>query len=106
MKSSKPKETPDSNKPPRKASPGDGQAAGAAANRLIDLRISELGGWPGETVPSMRKQILNAETEIIEEVKWRDTPVSSRNRIICTGESYTQPVKLTLANAASIPHPP
>ena len=45
------------------------------------------------------------DPEIIEEWKWRGTPVWSDNGIICTGESYKSVVKLTFAKGASLKDP-
>jgi hypothetical protein len=81
------------------------QATGKAASRLIDQRISDLGGWRGETLARMRALILEADPEITEEWKWMGTPVWSHHGIVCTGESYTKVVKLTFARGASIPDP-
>jgi hypothetical protein len=75
-----------------------------SASQLIDERISELGGWRGETLARMRALILEADPEIVEEWKWGG-PVWSKHGIICTGESYTKTVKLTFAKGASLPDP-
>jgi hypothetical protein len=77
---------------------------GKPASRLIDQRISELGGWRGETLARMRALILEADAEMTEEWKWSN-PVWSRHGIVCTGEAYTKVVKLTFARGASIPDP-
>ena len=77
---------------------------GTSASQLIDDRISELGGWRGETLARMRALILEADSEIVEEWKWGG-PVWSKHGIICTGESYKKTVKLTFAKGASIPDP-
>jgi hypothetical protein len=81
------------------------QASGKAASRLIDQRILDLGGWRGETLAHMRALILEADPEMIEEWKWRGTPVWSHHGIVCTGETYKKVVKLTFARGASIPDP-
>lgn len=81
------------------------QASGETASQLIDMRIKDLGDWRGETLARMRKLILEAEPETIEEWKWRGTPVWSHNGIICTGETYKSAVKLTFARGASIADP-
>ena len=81
------------------------QATGEAASILIDQRISDLGDWRGETLARMRALIVEADPEMIEEWKWRGTPVWSHHGIVCTGESYKQAVKLTFAEGASIPDP-
>jgi hypothetical protein len=80
-------------------------ASGAAASRLIDQRIRELGGWRGETLARMRALILAADRELVEEWKWRGTPVWSRHGIVCTGEAYAKAVKLTFARGAEISDP-
>ena len=76
-----------------------------SASKLIDQRIKDLGDWRGETLARMRKLILEAEPEAIEEWKWMGTPVWSHFGILCTGESYKQVVKLTFANGASLADP-
>ena len=81
------------------------QATGKPVSLLIDQRISDLGGWRGETLARMRALILEADPEITEEWKWRGTPVWSHHGIVCTGETYTKVVKLTFAQGASIPDP-
>lgn len=82
-------------------------AAGAAPSpsTLIDQRIAELGDWRGETLRRMRMLILAADPDIIEEWKWRGTPVWSHDGIVCTGESYKSVVKLTFAKGAALPDP-
>jgi hypothetical protein len=95
---------------PRKAAvkPKAPSAAGAPeepASRLIDQQIQDLGGWRGETLARMRSLILEADPKMIEEWKWRGTPVWSHHGIVCTGEAYTKVVKLTFAKGASVPDP-
>ena len=80
------------------------RAEGAAASRLIDRRIRDLGGWRGETLARMRALILEADPKMTEEWKW-DNPVWSRHGIVCTGEAYKKAVKLTFARGAGIPDP-
>ena len=42
---------------------------------------------------------------MVEEWKWRGTPVWSHNGIICTGETYKNVVKMTFAKGASLDDP-
>lgn len=74
-----------------------------AAN--ITRRIAELGDWRGETLAKVRQLIHRAVPEVVEEWKWRGTPVWSHGGILCTGESYKQVVKLTFARGASLSDP-
>jgi hypothetical protein len=48
----------------------------------IDQLIAELTDWRGKTLASVRKTILEADREIIEEWKWMGSPVWSRDGII------------------------
>jgi len=76
-----------------------------SASELISKRIAELGDWRGETLSRMRKLIQQADPDVVEEWKWRGTPVWSHDGIICTGESYKKVVKLTFAKGASLKDP-
>ena len=53
----------------------------------------------------MRRLIKEADPDVVEEWKWRGTPVWSHDGIICTGESYKKVVKLTFAQGASLKDP-
>jgi len=53
----------------------------------------------------MRKLIKTADPDVVEEWKWRGTPIWSHDGIICTGESYKSVVKLTFAKGASLKDP-
>jgi hypothetical protein len=80
-------------------------SAGQSASMLISKRIAELGDWRGETLGRMRKLVKEADPDVVEEWKWRGTPVWSHDGIICTGESYKSVVKLTFAKGASLKDP-
>jgi hypothetical protein len=103
----KAKDTSRASKPRKSAtkSPPNAVGTGNLAFRLIDQRIRDLTGWRGETLARMRALILEADPGVIEEVKWRGTPVWSHHGIVCTGEAYTKVVKLTFAKGASLPDP-
>ncbi len=73
-----------------------------SASELISKKIDELGDWRGETLSRMRNLIRDADPDVVEEIKWRGTPVWSHDGIICTGESYKKVVKLTFARGASL----
>src|SRR5205823_14669019 len=82
-----------------------GARQGQSASELISKRIAELGDWRGETLSRMRKLIKQADPGVVEEWKWMGTPIRSHDGIICTGESYKNVVKLTLAKGASLKDP-
>lgn len=68
-----------------------------SASALIDDRIKELGDWRGKTLARVREIIHESAPEIVEEWKWRGTPVWSHCGIVCTGETYKNIVKMTFA---------
>lgn len=75
------------------------------ASALIDQRIADLGDWRGQTLATVRQLILDVLPDVVEEWKWRGTPVWSHGGIICTGETYKAKVKLTFAKGASLKDP-
>ena len=77
----------------------------ASASALIDERIKELGDWRGKMLAKVRTIIHAADPEIVEEWKWRGTPVFSHGGIVCTGETYKNAVKLTFAKGAALEDP-
>ena len=77
----------------------------ASASELIDARIRELHDWRGEMLARLRALIREADPEVVEEWKWRGTPVWSHDGIICTGETYKSIVKMTFAKGASLDDP-
>ncbi|KRD55391.1 hypothetical protein ASE52_03835 [Acidovorax sp. Root275] len=78
---------------------------GPPASVLIDERIAHLQDWRGPVLGRMRQLIHEAAPEVVEEWKWKGTPVWSLGGILCTGESYKTAVKLTFLKGASLPDP-
>ena len=78
-----------------------------SASEQIDQLIGGITDWRGETLASVRKVILAADPEIVEEWKWQKAtspgvPVWSRSGGICTGEVYKNAVKLTFFKGAAL----
>src|SRR6266851_5808798 len=82
-----------------------GASQSQSASELISKRIIELGDWRRETLSRMRTLIKEADPDVVEEWKWRGTPVWSHDGILCTGESYQSVVKLTFARGAALKDP-
>lgn len=67
--------------------------------------------WRGATLARIRRWIMEADPEAVEERKWikptnpDGVPVWSHDGIICTGEIYKNHVKLTFARGASLKDP-
>ena len=71
----------------------------------IDELIAELTDWRGKTLAGIRRTILEADREIIEEWKWMGSPVWSRDGMIAVGNAHKDKVKLTFSNGAFLPDP-
>ena len=71
----------------------------------IDRLIAELTDWRGKAFARVRKSILEADREIIEEWKWMGSPVWSRDGMIAVANAHKGKVKLTFAHGASLPDP-
>lgn len=84
----------------RKDSPAAGDASA-----LIDARIAAVDDWRGRALARIRALIHEADPEVVEEVKWRGTPVWSHAGILTTGEIYRATVKLTFARGADVDDP-
>jgi hypothetical protein len=97
----------------KKTKTGATEAKGEdSPSRLIDARIKKLGDWRGETLARVRALIRAADSDVVEEVKWRKpsnamlgVPVWEHDGIICTGETYKAVVKLTFAYGAALADP-
>lgn len=74
------------------------------AEREIDNRIGQLGGWRGERLAQVRALMKEALPDVVEEWKW-DNPVWNKDGIICTGEAYKAAIKLTFPKGASLKDP-
>lgn len=90
----------------RKNGPKKG-VIGGSVPRLIDAT-----DWRIEMLGRIRALIMEADPDVVEELKWRKpsnsmrgVPVWSHDGIICTGETYKNYVKLTFAKGASLPDP-
>src|ERR1700722_6477845 len=71
----------------------------------IDQLIAKLTDWRGKTFASVRKSILEADREIVEEWKWMGSPVWSRDGMIAVANAHKGKVKLTFAHGARLPDP-
>jgi hypothetical protein len=71
----------------------------------IDQLIAGIADWRGKTFATVRKSILSADPEIIEEWKWMGSPVWSRDGMIAVANAHKGKVKLTFAYGASLPDP-
>jgi hypothetical protein len=71
----------------------------------IDQLIAGISDWRGKTFAGVRKSMLGADREIIEEWKWMGSPVWSRDGIIAVANAHKGKVKLTFMYGAKLPDP-
>jgi hypothetical protein len=75
------------------------------ASEQIDRLIAGITDWRCKTLASVRKTILAADQEIIEEWKWMGSPVWSRDGIVAVGNAHKGKVKLTFMYGAKLADP-
>jgi hypothetical protein len=81
------------------------------AAQEIDAKFAGLGDWRGAALARMRRLILEADPDVIEQIQWRKpsnpsgVPTWSHAGLICTGEVYREKVKLTFARGAALEDP-
>jgi len=71
----------------------------------IDQLIAGITDWRGKTFAAIRKAILAADKEIVEEWKWMGSPVWERDGIIAVANAHKGKVKLTFDHGAKLPDP-
>ena len=72
---------------------------------IIDKQIAALTDWRGGVLAKLRKIIHDADPDIVEELKWKGTPVFSHDGLVCLFKPFKDKVKLTFYEGASIPDP-
>ena len=75
------------------------------ASERIDRMIAEIADWRAATLATVRKTILAADREIVEEWKWMGSPVWSRDGIIAVANPHKGKVKVTFDYGARLPDP-
>ena len=77
----------------------------------IDAIIAKVDDWRGDALSRLRKLIIEAAPDIIEEVKWKKpsrpegVPVWSSYGTVCVGETLKSAVRLTFPKGAHVKDP-
>lgn len=71
----------------------------------IDQLIEQLDDWRGTTLASLRQAILDADREIVEEWKWKGSPVWYRDGMIAVANAHKNKVKITFLHGAKLADP-
>jgi hypothetical protein len=75
------------------------------ASERIDRLIAGITDWRGQTFAAIRKTMLAADREIVEEWKWMGSPVWSRDGMVAVANAHQGKVKLTFAHGAKLQDP-
>ena len=59
-----------------------------SASELIDKAIADLGDWRGERLAELRALIHEVDPEVVEEWKYRGSPVWSRDGTLAVGNAH------------------
>ncbi|MBN8981797.1 MAG: DUF1801 domain-containing protein [Rhizobiales bacterium] len=74
-------------------------------SQKIDQLIASIKDWRAEIFARMRKCILSADKNIVEEWKWMGSPVWECDGILAVGNFHEGKVKLTFDFGAKLPDP-
>jgi hypothetical protein len=82
-----------------------GQEEPMNPSERIDQLIAGITDWRGKTFADVRKAIVEADKEIVEEWKWMGSPVWSRDGMIAVANAHKGKVKLTFSHGAHLEDP-
>jgi len=74
-------------------------------SQQIDELIAEIPDWRGKTFATVRKTILAADRDIVEEFKWMGSPLWSCDGMIAVANAFKTKVNVTFAYGAKLPDP-
>ena len=82
-----------------------------SASQQIDDIIKKSGDWRGEKLSQLRAVIKEADSAVVEEVKWKKpskpegVPVWSHGGILCMADTLKTAVRLTFPKGAQMKDP-
>jgi hypothetical protein len=82
-----------------------------SASERIDDIIKQYDGWKSITLKHLRAIIIDADPDIVEEVKWKmpsnpkGLPVWSHNGIVCIVQTFKNDIKLVFFRGPSLSDP-
>jgi hypothetical protein len=75
------------------------------ASDPVDDLVANLKDWRAKKIADIRRVIHEADPEIVEEIKWRGSPVWSHDGMVCLAGAFKDKVKLTFYQGAHLPDP-
>jgi hypothetical protein len=76
-----------------------------AASARIDEMIADLGDWRGARLAEIRRLVHEADPDVVEEWKWKGTPVWSHDGMYVLANAHRGKVKITFFHGAELPDP-
>lgn len=76
-----------------------------SASARIQQEIEQLGDWRGEKLATLRRLIHEVDPEVLEEWKWKGTPVWSHDGMYALANAHKDKVKLTFFYGAHLADP-
>jgi hypothetical protein len=74
-------------------------------SQQVDKHIAAIADWRGKVFAAIRKAVLAADRGIVEEYKWRGTPLWSLDGMIAVCNAFKGRVKVTFAYGARLADP-
>ncbi|HUZ87536.1 MAG TPA: DUF1801 domain-containing protein [Candidatus Baltobacterales bacterium] len=74
-------------------------------SQQVDKLIESLPDWRGKTLAKLRRIVLDADPEMVEEWKWMGTPTYYHDGLVLLFNPHKDKVKLTFYEGASLPDP-
>jgi len=71
----------------------------------IDQLIEGIADWRGKLLASVRDTILSADKAIVEDWKWKGSPVWSCDGMIAVANAHKDKVKITFMHGAQLDDP-
>lgn len=82
-----------------------------SASEQIDDIIKTYGGWKGDILSRLRAAIKQADSAVVEEIKWKmptrpeGLPVWTHDGIVCMAETFKNDIKLTFPKGVYLKDP-
>jgi len=75
------------------------------SNEPVDEPAAKTADWQSARIADIRRIIHEADPEMVEEVKWRGSPVWSHDGMVCLAGAFKDKVKLTFYQGAHLADP-
>jgi hypothetical protein len=76
-----------------------------SAAKRVDQMIADLADWRGQRLAEIRMLVHEVDPEVVEEWKWKGTPVWSHEGMYAHANPFKDKVKVTFLHGAQLPDP-